>query len=300
MQVAVTGSHGLIGTALCNALTAAGHDVVRLVRSGGGDGTVRWDPAAGTIDAAGLEGVDAVVNLAGASIASGRWTDARKQAILESRTVGTRTLAEALASLSSPPKVFLSGSAIGFYGDRGDEELTEDSAAGTGFLSDVVVAWEAAARPAVDAGVRTAFLRTGIVLDAHDGALPRMATPVRFGVGGRLGDGRQWMSWITLADEVGAIMHLLDADVAGPVNLTAPEPATNAALTRALGEVLHRPTFMPVPKFALRTLLGRELADELLLASQRVLPTKLLASGYTFSSDTIVPALRSVFDRPAA
>jgi uncharacterized protein (TIGR01777 family) len=302
MQIAVTGSHGLIGTALCTALTDGGHDVIRVVRGDatGDDRTIRWDPAAGTIDAAALEGVDAVVHLAGESIASGRWTDARKRTILESRTVGTRTLADALASLSSPPKVFLSGSAIGFYGDRGDEELTEDSAPGSGFLTDVVLAWEDAAQPAVDAGIRTVSLRTGIVLDAHDGALPRMAMPVRFGVGGKLGSGAQWMSWITLADEVGAIVHLLDADVAGPVNLTAPNPVTNATLTKALGEVLHRPTVLAVPAFALRTLLGRELADELLLGGQRVLPTKLLASGYAFRDAEIVPALRSVFDRPAA
>lgn len=304
MQVAVTGSHGLIGTALCRALDAAGHDVVRVVRGASGSGTtgrtVQWDPAAGTIDTAALDGVDAVVHLAGESIASGRWTDARKRSILESRTVGTRTLAEALASMPTPPKAFLSGSAIGYYGDRGDEELTEDSTPGSGFLTDVVLAWEDAAQPAVDAGIRTVFLRTGIVLDSHDGALPRMAMPVRFGVGGKLGSGRQWMSWITLADEVGAIVHLLDADVAGAVNLTAPNPVTNAALTKALGEVLHRPTVLPVPAFALRALLGRELADELLLGGQRVLPTKLLSSGYAFSDAEIVPALRSVFDRPAA
>ncbi|HEX4531266.1 MAG TPA: TIGR01777 family oxidoreductase [Acidimicrobiia bacterium] len=302
MDVLVTGSHGLIGSALIPRLRAGGHRVVRLVRGATeGADDVRWNPDAGTIDGAGLEGVDAVVHLAGAGIGDKRWTPARKQLILESRTRGTGLLARTLAGLQRPPQTLVSGSAVGYYGDRGAELLTEASTPGHDFPAQACVAWEAAAAPAGEAGIRVVTIRTGIVLAAHGGALQRMLLPFKLGLGGRIGSGEQYLSWITLDDHVGAVLHLLSApSVSGPVNLTAPEPTTNAEFTRALGAVLHRPTALPTPLFALKALYGGELVDTLLVHGQRVLPRVLEASGYTFGATNIEGALRSVIAAPAA
>jgi uncharacterized protein (TIGR01777 family) len=292
MDVVVTGASGLIGSALKSELEGAGHRLVPMTRSTGGDG-IRWDPDAGVIDSGGLEGVGAVVHLAGEGIGNKRWNDEQKAKIRDSRVRGTTLLAETLAKLSKPPKVLLSGSAVGFYGDRGDEVLTESSRPGGGFLADLCVAWEAAAGPAKEAGIRVSHLRTGIVLAGSGGVLPKMLTPFKLGVGGKLGSGSQWMSWVAIEDEVGAIVHLLGDDApAGPVNLTAPNPVTNGDFTKALGKALGRPTVLPVPKFGLKTLLGPEMADELLLASQRALPTRLLDSGYVFKHPELAVTLQ--------
>jgi uncharacterized protein (TIGR01777 family) len=244
--------------------------------------------------------VDAVVNLGGEGIGDHRWTEAQKRRIRDSRVTGTTVLAEAMAALEPRPSVLLNASAVGYYGDRGDEVLTEASGPGTGFLSEVVQAWEGATRPAAAAGIRTACFRTGIVLAADGGALAKQLPLFRFGLGGRLGSGTQWLPWIALEDEVGAIVHLLTADVEGPVNLAAPDPVTNAAFTEVLGRVLGRPSFLAVPAFGPRLLLGRELADELLFSSARMVPEKLRASGYQFALPELEGALRSVLDRPAA
>ncbi len=294
MRIAITGSSGLIGTALTARLTTDGHQVVPIVRRDGQPGTIRWDPATGRLDPSDLEGLDAVVNLAGEGIGDHRWTVAHKERVLESRRGGTALLSEALAATGDRPAVLVSGSAIGYYGDRGDEVLTERSAPGTGFLTEVCLAWEGATAAAQAAGIRVAHIRTGLVLDADGGVLPRMALPVRLGAGGRLGSGKQWHSWITLADHVGAIAFLLTNDVSGPVNLTAPDPATNASFTKALGRVLHRPVWLPVPKLPLQLALGRGRADNLLFTGQRVLPEVLLASGFSFSEPELEPALASV------
>jgi uncharacterized protein (TIGR01777 family) len=301
VDVAVTGSGGLIGRALVRRLQEGGHRVRRVVRSGGeGPDAVRWDPMVGTIDASALAGVDAVVNLGGEGIGDHRWTEAQKRRIRDSRVTGTTVLAEAMAALEPRPSVLLNASAVGYYGDRGDEVLTEASGPGTGFLSEVVQAWEGATRPAAAAGIRTACFRTGIVLAADGGALAKQLPLFRFGLGGRLGSGTQWLPWIALEDEVGAIVHLLTADVEGPVNLAAPDPVTNATFTEVLGRVLGRPTFLAAPAFGPRLLLGRELADELLFSSARMVPEKLRASGYQFALPELEGALRSVLDRPAA
>lgn len=293
MDVVVTGSSGLIGTALRGALDTAGHRMIPMVRSPAGGDAVHWDPDAGAIDASGLEGVGAVVHLAGEGIGNKRWTEAQKARITESRIRGTGLLAETLAKLNRPPKVLISGSAVGFYGDRGDEVLTESSRAGGGFLAELCVAWEAAAQPAREAGIRVSHLRTGIVLSGRGGALPRMLLPFKLGLGGKLGSGAQWMSWISIEDEAGAIVHLLGDDApAGPVNLTAPNPVVNADFTKTLGRALGRPTVLPVPKAGLKLLLGPHMAEELLLFSQRVLPTRLLDTGYTFQHPELDDALR--------
>jgi uncharacterized protein (TIGR01777 family) len=299
MRVAVTGSTGMIGSALVRSLRADGHEVVRVTRGPGpGDGpAVRWDIEAGTIDAAGLEGLDGVVHLAGEGIGEKRWTDEQKRRIRESRTKGTALLARTLAGLDARPAVLCSGSAMGIYGERGDEVLTEASAPGHGFLADLCQDWEAAAAPAADAGIRTAFLRTGLVLDAGGGALAKMLPLFRFGLGGRMGNGRQWWSWISIDDEVGAIRFLLDHDVAGPVNLAGPEPVTNAAFTKVLAEVVHRPAVLPVPAFGPKLLLGGELAEELLFTSIRMEPAALEAAGYEFRHRDLASALRAVLGR---
>jgi uncharacterized protein (TIGR01777 family) len=298
MKVAVTGSSGLIGTALLASLRGDGHEVLPVVRGGSVSGSAgpvaRWDVDRGEIDAAALEGVDAVVHLAGEGIAEKRWSDEQRRRVLESRSKGTALLAGALAGLTTKPAVLLSGSAIGFYGDRGDEVLTETSPPGTGFLTEVCLAWEAATAPAQDAGIRVAHLRTGIVLDRKGGALAKMLPLFRFGLGGKMGNGRQWWSWITLADEIGAIRFLLDHDVAGAVNLTAPAPATNAELAKAIGRAMHRPSFLPVPKLGPKLLLGRELADALLFGSQRVEPEVLSTAGYPFRHPRLDEALAAV------
>ena len=298
MRVAVSGSSGLIGSALCRSFAGDGHEVVRIVRPGSTapGPTVAWDLERRTIDAAGLADVDAVVHLAGEPIGAKRWTAEQKAKVLDSRRISTELLSEALAGLDGGPRALVSGSAIGYYGDRGDEVLTESSGPQPGlFLSDVCIAWEAAAAPAVDAGLRVAFARTGIVLDRADGALAKLLPLFRFGLGGKMGSGAQWMSWIALADEVAALRFLVDTDTAsGPFNLVAPNPVTNAELAKALGKALGRPSFLPVPAFGPKLLLGKELADQLLFASQRVQPTALLAAGFQFHHPDLPDALRSV------
>ena len=297
MRIAISGSTGFIGGALTEALERDGHEVVRLVRGGeSGAATVRWDIDAGQIDAEGLEGLDGVVHLAGEGIGEKRWTEDQKRRIRESRTKGTSLLAGALASLATKPPVMVSGSAVGIYGDRGDEQLTEQSATGTGFLAEVATAWEAAASPAEAAGIRVPRIRTGIVLGAHGGALARMAKLGRLGLLGKLGSGRQWMSWISLDDQVAAIRYLLAADceLTGPVNLTAPAPVTNEVFTKALGRVLRRPTFLPVPSFGPKLLLGTELAEVLLYEGQRVLPDALLDAGFEFRHTDLEQAFREL------
>ena len=301
MRVAVSGSSGLIGSALCRSLEGDGHEVVRIVRPGRPPfgPTVVWDLEQRTIDARGLVGVDAVVHLAGEPIGGKRWTAGQKAKVLESRRISTTLLAEALAGLDDGPRVLVSGSAIGYYGDRGDEVLTEVSSPQPGqFLSEVCIAWEAAVAPAVDAGVRVVRTRSGIVLDRTGGALAKLLPLFRFGLGGRMGSGRQWMSWITLEDEVAALRFVVASGSAlGPFNLVAPNPVTNAELAKTLGTVLGRPSVVPVPAFGPRLLLGRELADQLLFASQRVQPTALEAAGFEFGHRTLEPALRAVLDR---
>jgi uncharacterized protein (TIGR01777 family) len=298
MDVVVTGSTGLIGTALFDALAAGGHRPIRMVRGEATGDSIRWDPEAGTIDAASLEGVDAVVHLAGEGIAAKRWSDEQKRKILESRTKSTALLAGTLAGLTRKPSVLVSASAIGYYGERGDDVLSEDEPPARTFLGEVVVAWEAAAAPAAEAGIRVAHPRTGIVLSKDGGALAESLPLFKLGLGGRFGHGRQYWPWITLTDEVRAIEWLLGHDLAGPVNLTAPNPVTNAEFTKALGAALHRPTLFPVPKFGPAAKLGRELAQELLYTSSRVVPTKLLASGFTFAHEHIDDALRAVLAAP--
>lgn len=302
MDVVVSGSSGLIGTALEEALQGAGHRMIPMSRSGSGGGdSIHWDPDSGAIDAGALEGVAAVVHLAGEGIGNKRWNDEQKAKIRESRVRGTTLLAGTLAKLAKPPKVLLSGSAVGFYGDRGDEVLTETSRPGGGFLADLCVAWEGAAAAAKDAGIRVCHLRTGIVLSGSGGALPKMLTPFKLGVGGKLGTGKQWMSWVALEDEVGAIVHLLGDDAAaGPVNLTAPNPVPNADFTKALGKALGRPAVLPAPKFGLKAILGGEMAQELLLFSQRALPTRLLDTGFTFKRPDLDDALRAALAGKAA
>ena len=292
MDVVVTGSSGLIGTALKGALERAGHRMVPMVRSQASGDAIHWDPDRGEIDAEGLEGVGAVVHLAGEGIGNRRWNEAHKAKVRESRIRGTSLLAETLAKLNKAPKVLVSGSAVGYYGDRGDEVLIESSRPGSDFLADVCTAWEAATAPAKEAGIRVAHIRTGIVLSGRGGALPKMLLPFKFGVGGKLGSGKQWMSWIALEDEAGAIVHLLrENSLSGPFNLTAPNPVTNDEMTKAIGAALHRPTLLPAPAFALKAALGGEMAEELLLVSQRALPTRLLDAGYTFAHPEFGDAL---------
>ena len=299
MKILVTGSTGLVGSALTPQLAREGHTVIRLVRSKKrlAKDEVGWDPAAGTIDAAGLEGCDGVVHLAGESIASGRWTSEKKAKIRDSRVNGTRLLAETLSRLAKPPKVLVSVSAIGYYGDRGPETLVEDSGPGTGFLAEVCRAWEAAAEPAARSGIRVVHPRLGVVLSPDGGALKLMLVPFKMGIGGKIGSGEQYMSWITLDELVGVIQHVLNADtLAGAVNAVAPRPVTNLEFTKSLGRVLSRPTMMPLPAFAATLALG-EMAEELLLASARVEPARLLASGYKFRHPELEEALRHLLTK---
>lgn len=294
----MTGATGLIGTALVRSLEADGHRVRRVTRSAdAGPGTVRWDPDRGELDAAALAGIDAAVHLAGEGVAEHRWTDEHKQRVLDSRVKSTALLATTMAGLDPRPRVLVSGSGVHFYGDRGDEVLTEDSEPGGGFLSGVVRRWEAAAAPAEEAGIRVARIRTSLVLSGSGGSLRPMLLLFRLGLGGRLGSGRQWWSWISLTDEVGAIRFLLDHDVAGPVNLAAPEPVTNAEFTRVLARVLRRPAVVPVPRFGPAIVLGREAAEELAFYSQRVLPRRLEAAGFRFAHPTLEQALRAELGR---
>lgn len=299
MKILVSGSHGLVGKALIKSLTNDGHEIVRLVRHERSAGAleIEWHPDQGRIDAQHLEGFDAVVHLAGESIAAGRWTDDRKREILESRTKGTSLLSESLARLSRPPSVFVSASAIGYYGDRDDELLTETSAPGTDFLAGVCVQWEAAAQPAVDKGIRTVFARFGIILDTNGGALAKMLPPFRMGIGGKVGDGKQWMSWIALDDVIGALKFLIaDNSVHGPVNIVAPNPVTNGTFTKSLGRTLSRPTLFPVPAFGARLAFG-EMADALLLSSQKVKPSVLEDKGFLFNWPTLEPALKHILSK---
>ena len=287
MKVLMTGASGLIGSALTNALEAEDCFVTGLVRGSA------WNPEQGTVDGARLEGFDAIVHLAGESIAGGRWSPARKERIRESRVKGTTALAGAIANLKSPPKVFLSGSAIGFYGSRGAEVLTEESAGGSGFLAEVCQAWEAAAAAASAKGVRVVNMRTGIVLSTRGGALAKMLLPFRMGVGGKVGSGDQYMSWITLKDLCRVAMFALRTEsVRGPVNAVAGS-LTNAEFTKALGRAVHRPTIFPLPAFAARLAFG-EMADALLLGSQRVVPTSLQQVGFVFEHAELLPALQRI------
>jgi len=300
MKILLTGSSGLIGRALIPHLTKGGHQVVRLVRArpAPGEAAIFWDPDAGTLDAAALEGFDAVIHLSGESIAAGRWTEAKKARIRDSRVKGTALLAGRIERLSRPPGVLLCASAIGYYGDRGDEPLDEQSAPGNDFVAGVCVQWEAATAPAADTGIRVARTRSGIILGCEGGVFPRMLLPFRLGLGGRMGSGRQYMSWISIDDEVGAILHALTQErVAGPVNLTGPRPVRNAEFTKTLGRVLHRPTAIPTPLLPLRARYGSELVQHLLVEGQRVLPKQLEHTGYVFAHPTLEEALRAVVDR---
>ena len=293
--VLVSGSSGLVGQALLARLAARGQTTQRLVRSGASKGKLLWDPMNGVIDSDSI-GADSVVHLAGENIAEGRWTASKMEAIRESLVQGTRLLAESLAKLPKPPSVFVSASAIGYYGDGGEEFLTECSPAGTGFLPEVCEAWEQATTPARDAGIRVVNLRIGVVLTRSGGALQKMLPPFKLGAGGRIGSGKQFMSWILLDDLVSAICAVLDDDsFAGPVNATAPHPVTNRDFTEALGKLLRRPTIATMPAFAARIALGR-MADDLLLASLRVSPRELLEKGFQFEEPKIEGALRAELD----
>ncbi len=299
VKILISGASGLIGKALVTALRAQGHNVSRLVRPGGAAsaGDIAWDAMTATIDVAAMEGKDAVVHLSGASIAQGRWTAARKAVIRSSRIDTTRVLVDALASVRRKPRVFVSASAIGCYGDRGDEILTESSTIGTDFLALAVRDWEAEASRAEISGIRTVMLRFGVILSGEGGALPQMLMPFKFGMGGRLGSGKQWMSWIALEDAVGIVCSAIaNENLAGPLNVVAPNPLTNAEFTRIAAAVLHRPAIFAAPAFALRIALG-EMADALLLASQRVMPERLLAAGYAFRFLEFESALRSALAR---
>lgn len=296
MKILVTGSHGLVGSALIPALEAGAHEIVRLVRSTpkAGAPEVQWDAEKGSIDVARMEGLDAVVHLAGENIAEGRWTDEKKARIRDSRVKGTRLLSEALARLAQPPRTLVSASAIGYYGDRGAEVLPETSAPGSDFLAGVCRDWEAATQPAEESGMRVIHLRFGIILSETGGALAKMLTPFRLGLGGKIGSGKQFMSWIALDDVVGVINHALTLDaLRGPVNVVAPNSVTNQEFTKMLGHVLSRPTIFPVPAFAARLAFG-EMADALLLASTRVEPLRLKESGYAFQYPELESALRHV------
>lgn len=304
MRVIVTGSTGLIGRALCASLSADGHEVVRFVRaatrSNATAGDVTWDPTRGSaagVPSGALDGVDAVVHLAGAGVGDKRWSEKYKRVILDSRVLSTRTLADAIAQSSHKPHVLVSGSAIGFYGDTGNTEVDESSPRGRGFLSDVVVAWEQAADAARQAGVRVVHPRTGLVASKNGGAWQRMLPLFKLGLGGTLGTGSQWWSWITLRDEVRALRYLIESDLSGPVNLVSPTPATNKAVTKALAAAVHRPALLPAPAFALRAALG-EFSVEV-LGSQRVVPNALQRSGFTWLDPTLDGAMAALVAKGA-
>lgn len=283
----------MIGAALVTALRDRGDDVVVLQRAAAKvDGAVAWDAASGYVDVEGLRGVDAIVHLAGESIGAKRWSPAQKRELVDSRVKGTGAISRAAAAAGV--RVLVSGSAIGYYGSRGDEVLTEESAQGRGFLADLVGRWEAAAAPAEDAGLRVAFARTGLVLDRSQGALAKMLPLFRFGLGGPFGRGNQWWSWISRRDEVRALLWLLDHDLSGPVNLTAPSPVTNRDFAAALGKALKRPAKLPVPPFGPKLLMGGEMVEELLFASQRVEPRRLVDSGFTFADDGLAQTLSAL------
>lgn len=300
-RIAITGSTGLIGRRLMTTLASGPYEVFPLVRRLPAPGTneIHWHPQRSELDAAALESMDVVVHLAGENIAGGRWTAARKRAIHDSRCMGTSLLACCLACLKQPPRALITASAIGFYGDRRDELLTEDAPPGAGFLADVTRAWEAAAQPARDAGIRVVHLRLGVVLARNGGALARMLPPFRWGLGGRVGHGRQYLSWISLTDAVRAIEHAITrTDIEGPVNVVAPYPVTNAEFARVLGRLLRRPTVFPLPATVVSLLLG-QMGRELLLSSTRVMPQRLAASGFTFEYEDLESALRAELGLPA-
>lgn len=300
MRILVSGTSGLVGTALVPALTANGHEVVRLVRSQtvSTPHTVLWNPLAGEIDKYALTGMQAVIHLAGENIAAGRWTNARKERIRSSRVKGTRLLCETLAGMAHRPEVLLCASATGFYGDRGDEMLDEESTFGTGFLAEVCREWEAATEPVRQVGMRVVHLRFGVILSPQGGALGKMLLPFRLGLGGRIGSGRQFMSWITLDDAVNALLHALaHANLQGPVNVVTANPVTNHEFTKTLAHVLWRPAIFPMPAFAARLAFG-EMANELLLASTRVLPKRLQGTGFVFSFPELDGALRHLLAKP--
>jgi uncharacterized protein (TIGR01777 family) len=292
-KILVSGSSGLIGAALLPSLQSSGWSVVQLVRGQTtGEGRIAWDPAQPLAPQI-VSGFDAVIHLAGESI-FGRWGEAKKAKIMNSRVDGTLNLSQALAHAEEKPKVFISGSAVGYYGNRGDELLREESAPGAGFLAQVVEKWEEATMPAVQADIRTAHIRTGVVLSAKGGALRTMLTPFRLGLGGRIGNGRQWMSWIHVQDMVGAIHHILKNDLLqGPVNMVAPKPVSNAEFTKTLASALSRPAIFPMPDFVVKTVFG-EMGEELLLASQKVEPARLISSGYPFRFSDLRSALQNL------
>ncbi len=296
MNVLISGASGMVGTALRVALKSDGHGITPLVRGAAKTGEVSWDPLTGKLDPAALQGMDAAVHLAGENIA-GRWTDSKKKAIRESRVLGTKTLCGALAKMSVAPKVLVSASAIGFYGNRGDEILTESSAPGSGFLPDVCKEWEAATAPLQSAGIRTVLLRIGVIVSVKGGALAKMLTPFKMGVGGVIGDGKQYMSWVSLDDVVGAIIFALkNESLRGPANAAAPNAVTNQVFTKTLGKVLSRPTIFPMPAFAARLAFG-EMANDLLLGSTRVVPEKLKAAGYAFKFPELEGAFRATLGK---
>jgi uncharacterized protein (TIGR01777 family) len=297
MKIVIAGASGLVGSALVPSLRAAGHDVLRLVRRGGGGAPdeITWHPEKGEIDSARLEGIDVCINLAGENLAGGRWTAVRREGILRSRVDATRTLVKAIGRMTRKPAVLLNASAVGFYGDRGDEVLTEASSIGRGFLPEVCLAWETHASGAAQIGVRVAMLRFGVILAGKGGALAKMLPVFRLGIGGRLGSGQQWMSWISIDDVVGVIHHALgDSRCQGAINVVAPAAVTNVEFTRALASALHRPAVLPVPAWALRTVVGRGMADEALLGSTRAAPQRLGETGYAFRHPTIEAALGAV------
>ena len=298
MKILITGASGLIGQALTKQLNASGHTTVAAVRrEPRRNDEVQWNPTTGEMSPSAFDGVDAVVHLAGAGIGDKRWTDAYKMEILQSRTLGTALLADTMASLDKKPSVFLSGSAIGIYGVRDDTELGEDAAIGTGFLADVCRDWEAASASASAAGIRTVLLRTGIVLSPKGGALKKQLPLFKLGLGGKFGNGKQWQSWISITDEVNAIIHLLTSNLSGAVNLTAPNAVTNAEFTRVLASVVSRPAILPIPSFGPKLLLGGELADALLFTGQRVVPNALVADGFHFAHPTLDVALRALLNK---
>jgi uncharacterized protein (TIGR01777 family) len=297
MRIAITGSRGLLGTALVPLLLSQGHEVVRIVRGNAEPDEIGWNPEGRTIDTASLRGVDGVVHLAGAGVGDHRWSASYKRTILSSRVDGTTTLAEALSHLPEPPAVMVSASAVGYYGSRGDEILTEESGAGEGFLADVCTQWELATTAAAAAGTRVVSLRTGVVLSAAGGALKKQLPPFRLGLGARLGRGDQQFSWITRRDAVAAISLLLRSDeLSGPFNLTAPQPVPNTEFTRELGRALRRPAKLVVPETALRIVVGDEMTAEFLLASQRAVPERLLGAGFVFANASLPDALVIALD----
>jgi uncharacterized protein (TIGR01777 family) len=300
MKILITGSTGLIGSALRSFLIQEKHRIFRMVRAtAAGVDEIRWDPLQGTVDIRALEGLDAVIHLAGENIARGRWTAEKKRRIRNSRSVATRLLSQSLADLSKPPGVLISASAVGYYGDRQDEKLTEKSIPGKGFLSEVCREWENATEPAAKRGIRVVRLRIGMVLSAQGGSLGLMLPIFRMGLGGRIGGGRQYISWIAIDDLVGVIVHAIQCEsLRGPVNAVSPHPTTNREFSKALGRALSKPAFFVLPSFAARILLG-EMADEVLLASSRVLPARLSKSGYSFRFSELEHALRHViFGKP--